>query len=51
MNNVTKIRKVSIAGKYAKLQVPSEFLKIMGYSIYVRITLDGKTLLVEPEVI
>ena len=49
--NDVKIRKVSSAGKYAKLQLPSEWLKMMAYPSYVRITLNGKTLCVEAEVI
>ena len=51
MINDIKIRKVSIAGRYGKIQLPTEWLKIMGYPAYVRITLNGKTLLVDAEVV
>lgn len=49
--NVVKIRKVSSAGKYAKLQLPIEWLQNTGYPSYVRVTLNGKTLLVEAEAV
>lgn len=46
-----KIRKVSIAGRYGKMQLPTEWLKLMNYPAYVRITLSGKTLLVDAEAV
>ena len=49
VQNDVKIRKVSSAGKYAKLQLPSEWLKINNYPSYVRITTNGKALLIEAE--
>lgn len=49
--NVVKIRKVSSAGKYGKMELPSEWLKINNYPSYVRITTNGKALLIEAELI